>query len=281
MVVTVPEKTLEHWISQYIANRYARHAALWWPTQGEDINVGSLPARSGKAIQLEVKTSTVTTTGHEVLINLEQLEKYLRKRFALQPFYVFPLPFWQGTLREDAHRRGDEVTEGGFKRSGSPRWFGHWMVVLTTQQVYAAINPRLGDPEKKVLARVQPGPYGVPHVTWPNAGGITPAPVDFPDFWDVLGRCGRPDWPQLVRLPTHLVGEWFYNHNEMLDLLQLAAANDNNASAESLTTFESMDREGFARASELDDFQEGEDSDTSGGSDEHRQIVFIYARNFR
>lgn len=280
--MTIPEKTLEHWISQYIANRYAGHAALWWPTQGEDIDVRSLPTRSGKAIQLEVKTSTVTATGHDVLISLEQLHKYLRKPFALQPFYVFPLPYWQGTLREEAHRRGDEVTEGGFKRSGSPRWFGHWMVVLTTQQVYAAINPRPGDLKPKVLARVQPGPYGVPHVTWPNAGGITPAHVDFPDFWDVLSRCGRSDWPQLVRLPTQLVGSgWFYNHSEMLGLLQLAAADGNNDSTESLTTFESVDREGFARASELDDFQEGRDSDTNGGSDEHRQIVFIDARNFR
>jgi hypothetical protein len=206
MVVTVPEKTLEHWISQYIANRYARSAALWWPTRGEDIDVGSLPIRPGKAIQLEVKTSTViTAVQHDVRIDLEQLRKYRSRPLALQPFYVFPLPYWRGTLREDAQRRRYQVTEGAFKRSGSPQWFGHWMVVLTTEQVHAAVNPQRSDPRSKVLARVWVDRPGAGRVEWPNAGGFTPWFVGWSDFWELLGQCGLWDWPQLVRIPRLLV----------------------------------------------------------------------------
>ena len=38
--VSVPEKTLEHWSSQYITYRFGTHAALWWPATGEDIEIG-------------------------------------------------------------------------------------------------------------------------------------------------------------------------------------------------------------------------------------------------
>jgi hypothetical protein len=37
--VSVPEKTLEHWSSQYVMYRYQAKAALWWPTSREDIDV--------------------------------------------------------------------------------------------------------------------------------------------------------------------------------------------------------------------------------------------------
>jgi hypothetical protein len=73
--VSVPEKTLEHWSVQYINNRFHTHAALWWPARGQDINVRWLPARPGKAVQLELKTTTVTgPRSHEVRVDLSQLE---------------------------------------------------------------------------------------------------------------------------------------------------------------------------------------------------------------
>jgi hypothetical protein len=66
--VSVPEKTLEHWSSQYLTYRYRSKAALWWPASREDINVRWLPNRPGKAVQLELKTTTVVNPGlHDVL----------------------------------------------------------------------------------------------------------------------------------------------------------------------------------------------------------------------
>lgn len=281
MVVTIPEKTLEHWISQYITSRYATYAALWWPTRGEDIDVRSLPTRPGKAIQLEVKTSTVTSaTQHDVLINLEQLQNYRRRPLALQPFYVFPLPYWQGTLEQDAHRAGYQVTEGAFRRSGWPQWFGHWVVVLTTEQVHAAVNPHPGDPKSKILARVRLIGSGLRHVEWPNAGGSAPVPVGWSDFWEFLGLCGLWDWPQLVRIPRRLVdfGQR-YTHDEMLDLLRAsAAAQFDGGSMESLASFWSDGKERFAAAPDNEGLPAN--PDFIEGVEEHRQIVFIDARKF-
>jgi hypothetical protein len=48
MTVSIPEKTLEHWCSQYLTYRYNSLAALWWPTSGQDIDVRWLPLSPGK-----------------------------------------------------------------------------------------------------------------------------------------------------------------------------------------------------------------------------------------
>jgi hypothetical protein len=68
--VSVPEKTLEHWSSQYVTYLYYSWAALWWPTRGQDIDVRLLPTRPGKAVQLELKTTTVAGAGlHDVWVD--------------------------------------------------------------------------------------------------------------------------------------------------------------------------------------------------------------------
>jgi hypothetical protein len=109
--VSVPEKTLEHWSSQYITYRYRSKAALWWPASGEDIKVGLLPARPGKIVQLELKTTTLIGPAlHDVKIDLAQLREYLRRPLGHQPFYVFPRPDWGGTLQAEAIAEGHVVT---------------------------------------------------------------------------------------------------------------------------------------------------------------------------
>ncbi len=71
-----PEKTLEHWSSQYVIYLYRSMAALWWPASGQDIDVRWLPARPGKAVQLELKTTTVVRPGvHDVMVDLGQLRE--------------------------------------------------------------------------------------------------------------------------------------------------------------------------------------------------------------
>ncbi|MGH3206024.1 MAG: hypothetical protein ACRDP5_28830 [Streptosporangiaceae bacterium] len=65
--VSVPEKTLEHWASLCVAYRYRSLAAQWWPVNGVDIDLQSMPAQPGKAIQLELKTITPAGPGrHKV-----------------------------------------------------------------------------------------------------------------------------------------------------------------------------------------------------------------------
>lgn len=69
--VSVPKKTLEHLSSQYVSYLYRSKAALWWPASGQDIDVRWLPARPGKAAQLELKTTTVVRPGvHDVIMDL-------------------------------------------------------------------------------------------------------------------------------------------------------------------------------------------------------------------
>lgn len=97
--VSVPEKTLEHWSSQYVTYLYRSWAALWWPARGEDIDVRLLPTRPGKAVQLELKTTTVAGLGlHDVSVDLGQLWEYRQRPLGHQPFYAFPWPTWQGNL---------------------------------------------------------------------------------------------------------------------------------------------------------------------------------------
>jgi hypothetical protein len=144
--VSVPEKTLEHWSSLYLTYRYRAQVSLWWPTRGEDIDVQMLPMTPGKAVQLELKTTTPAGTGlHDVEVDLGQLWEYSRKPLGRQPFYAFPWPDWDGNLAAVARAQQPrkEVTELAFRRSGPQWWFAEWMVVLTTRQVADVLRREL------------------------------------------------------------------------------------------------------------------------------------------
>ncbi len=207
--VSVPEKTLEHWASQYITYRYRSQAALWWPTRGEDIDVGWLPARPGKAVQLELKTTTVVRPGvHDVMIDLGQLWEYRQRPLGHQPFYAFPSPDrdWDGDLAAAATAGGVAVTELAFARSGRGWWFADWMVVLTTAQVATVLRHELaahgsrrrGKKERLVrFDRKQSAP------TW--ASGAATSPIRWRKFWPALEQCGYAGWPQLIHLPISVV----------------------------------------------------------------------------
>jgi hypothetical protein len=98
--VSVPEKTLEHWSSQYINNRFHTHVALWWPARGEDIKVRWLPARPGKAVQLELKTTTVTgSMSHEVRVDLGAWKSTVNADLDISRFTCFPGRIGMGSWR--------------------------------------------------------------------------------------------------------------------------------------------------------------------------------------
>lgn len=211
--VSVPEKTLEHWSSQYVMLRYRSLSSMWWPASGEDIDVRQLPSAPGKAVQLEVKTTTPAGTGlHDVNVDLGQLWKYSRKKLGQQPFYVFPWPHWDGNLPAAARAQQppEEVTEFAFRRSGSPWWFAEWMVVLTTRQVEGVLARELNAhaspaPRKKRLVRIDIKNAG--NTVWgdPASPAAPPDVTPWLDFWDEIDGCGRDGWPQLIRLPRLLV----------------------------------------------------------------------------
>lgn len=232
MPVSVPEKTLEHWASLYITYRYRSKAALWWPVDGEDIDVQALPSRPGKAVQLELKTTIAGATQHKVDIDIGQLWEYTQRPFALQPYYVLARPCWQGELRFAARAAGLHATEVAFSRSGAPWWFAEWMIVLTTEQVATILHAELvrwnkpNRGKKETLVRfhhpTQRHPNG--HTSWGNGATAGPAATPWREFWSELEVCGRPDWPQVVQVPTAIMPRRArLRRGEILRMLQDAA----------------------------------------------------------
>jgi len=270
--VSVPEKTLEHWSSQYITYRYRSKAALWWPANGEDIDVDWLPTRPGKAVQLELKTTTPTGSGlHNVMVDLGQLWEYLQRPLGHQPFYAFPWPDWAGKLTAEAKARSRAVTELAFARSG-PAWcFADWMVVLTAAQVATVLQPELAAHgsknrgTKKRLVQIDSKNLEIP--TWgpsiSSRAAPSPGLIGWREFWS----------------------EHFYTRRQVVEMTREAAAifSAQPGNSEQFVTLE-PDAEGNyqiprARADNIgitDD--DRADEDRTGEIGDHRQVVFLDAR---
>ena len=294
--VSIPEKTLEHWSSQYLTYRYLSKAALWWPARGEDIRVGWLPTRPGKIVQLELKTTTVISpTIHDVKIDLGQLWDYRRQPFGHQPFYVFPKPDWGGTLEAEAIAEGRAVTELGFTRSGPGWWFADWMVVLTAAEVAAVLHRELaahgstkrGTTRRLVQFVVDPAQRKTTCKWGPSKRAHGPKVIGLLDFLSELEQCGRPGWPQLIRLPERFVGESRgpYLPEQVAAALREVAGRlapkewDTN---ERLVTLEPDVDGNYQIAQALDDHFVGADQratvkDGVDESDDHRQVFFLDA----
>ncbi|MFE9579466.1 hypothetical protein ACFYO1_23975 [Nocardia sp. NPDC006044] len=212
MGVSVPEKTLEHWVSQYILYRFRSRAAMWWPVAGVDIDVRNLPLRPGKAVSFEVKTATLGSnpSRHHIYVDLGQLWEYSLKPLGEQPFYVFPLPDWPGPLDTYARSKGKHVSDLAFRRSGPGWWFADWMTVMTTAEVAGVLRKELsahssGRRKKTRLLTIEVGQAGRRKFLW--AAGAPPQRFWWRDFWDELVQCGRQGWPQRILLPARLIPE--------------------------------------------------------------------------
>jgi hypothetical protein len=283
--VSVPEKTLEHWSSQYIAYRYRSRAALWWPAKGQDIDVRWFPGIPGKAFQLELKTTTIAGIDtQDVLVDLGQLWEYRSRRPSRQPFYVLPRPDWTGTLTGAARRARKAVTDVGFSRSGPGWWFANWMIVLTAADVAAVLAKELAAHgsakrgNKKRLVRFDLK-AGVPaRETW-GSSGVTPAIVPWRDFWTEMESCGRPAWPSLIRVPAAWTTVARYPRATIVRMLADAGrmlAHDDWFDQELVTLEQTENGEEFVRVDDppLDD-------DSSEHSGEHRLAVFLDASAIR
>jgi hypothetical protein len=297
--VSVPEKTLEHWASQYIMYRYRAQASLWWPATGQDIDVRLLPTEPGKAVQLELKTTTPSGSGlQRVYVDIGQLWEYSQKQLGQQPFYAFPWPDWAGRLDAvaRAQRPRKEVTELGFRRSGSGWWFGDWMVVMTTKQVADVLGPELaahpyrdrGCPKPLVHIDVEHPKKPV----WGDPKNQVPDPgvLGWSNFWSALDECGRDEWPQLIRLPRLIVNRMqlavsgssgLYPRGLVAEMLRSASAlNEQPDSNPDLVTLEPNGDGNYQIARDLPDDRadSGAGDDTAGEPDDHRQVVFLGAR---
>jgi hypothetical protein len=283
--VSVPEKTLEHWASQYVAYRYRSKAALWWPSRGEDIDVRWLPARPGKAVQIELKTTTVAGVGfHDVLIDLGQLWEYRQRRLGRQPFYALPTPDWRGQLSAAAINSGLPVTELAFARSGPGWWFVDWMVVVTAGQVAAVLHNQLmahgcaarGKKERLVRYDLTRS-ASRPAVTW-GAGTTPPVTIRWRDFWMTLEQCGQADWPQLIMLPVGLLGpRRRIPRSHVLDLLREAASEAAREWERDGVAVLEPDREGNYEVAVTPDDQPRQQGDVDDGVEDHRQLIFLDA----
>jgi hypothetical protein len=252
---SVPEKTLEHWASQYITYRYGGKAALWWPAKGEDIRLGHLPARPGKALQLELKTTEAHRHQdgvHEVKVDLGQLWEYRQRSPGRRPFYAFPRPVWSGELTEAATASGLAAADLGFGRRGRGWAFANWMVVLTTEKVAQVMAKALAEPGSRVRGktrRLVRFTLGSDPEWGPDSKADDPGAIPWRDFWRTITQCGRPGWPQLVRLPESLAtAQDSYEHQALGKLLRQAAGSE---SSEPLVVLE-PDEDGIYRVASDD-----------------------------
>jgi hypothetical protein len=280
MVVSLPEKTLEHWASLYLTYRYRSHASLWWPAHGEDVHVGYLPPRSGKAVQLELKTTYLNARGdvHEVRVSLEQLDKYLRRSHWMRPFYVFPIPDWIGTLESAATANKVSVTELGFSRSDAmslrPWWFARWLVALTTDEVAEILLTQLaayraGGGSRATLVTVD---FSSGHRVTRWGDGRSHNVIAWQDLWTQLDGCGRSSWPQIVRLPSLFMERRArVRHADVFGLLANGAGMDGE--------FTTLGSTGEGTFEPLPEQQSREDRpalpDMGDAEPDHRIVVFL------
>jgi hypothetical protein len=121
---SIPEKTLEHWTSIYLSNRFP-NGALWWPASGEDV-LTELPrlaaSGSGKTLALELKTTEARGADHVLEIDTHQLNRYLNPSSGpqLPVYYVFPTPHWIGPLTS---RSGTAPLAPRGSASAPPEWW--------------------------------------------------------------------------------------------------------------------------------------------------------------
>jgi hypothetical protein len=204
---SIPEKTLEHWTSIYLSNRFP-NSALWWPAFGEDV-LAELPRLAtsgpGKTLALELKTTQVRGTDHVLEIDTHQLARYLNPPSGppLPVYYVFPAPRWTGPLMSRpgttpaAPAGSTAPPPAWWRRRAGAAWFADWLYVLSARSLAAALPTNWNDPHRRtarvftlnsshLLGRVP---------NWTSVFGrpLTRRPVAWTNFWKVVTRCGPND----------------------------------------------------------------------------------------
>lgn len=212
MPVSLPEKTLEHWLSIHLTYRYRAKVSLWWPSSGEDITAGDLPTVPGKQFWLEAKTVTwlASPRVHSLKVNLWQLWKYGDS--ALNPmgvpdYYVFPAPPFAGHITDPglSWLAGRDKSWIGFQSKSGNDWFAHWTWVLPGSELRRVLSVQLADwsthgRSKKTqfeIATVAAGRF-----TWavPPKKSLL---LRWRQFLELMDTCGSPGWGSLMATPRN------------------------------------------------------------------------------
>jgi hypothetical protein len=231
--------------------------------------------------------SSSTSGTHRVGIDLQQLWRYLQRPLGQQPFYVIPYVDWSGTLEAAVASDGMAPTEVAFRRSGDYWWFAEWLFVLTARQVAAVLATELahasamtgGEPsrQQKTLVKYKlpkASPGEPPTTSWGHNGQATPPDVVWwRDFWSELVKCGRPGWPQIIRIPADgpLAGP--LSRTQVLQRLQYAQFGDGERGQEMWTLEPDADDQFVP----IDQQRRTPDS-ANDGVQEFRQVVVLDAQ---
>lgn len=193
---SIPEKTLEHWASMYLARRFPT-CQLWWPSKDEDIAVQSLTNRTGKSLLLEVKTTDWNRRRgeHRLTIDVDQLRRY--QSSPVPVYYLFPMPPWPDVLADGDSwlmgRRRTELIERGHG------WFGSWLFVVRAQTLWTWLGSKQTQKSATLFAKGV-GPD--------DPSRVTPEPSPWwrwPKFWGEMARCGSQAMPSMFTLPSAAV----------------------------------------------------------------------------
>ncbi|WP_236794929.1 hypothetical protein [Amycolatopsis sp. GM8] len=204
---SIPEKTLEHWTSIYLSNRFP-NGALWWPVSGEDVLV-ELPRLAasgpGKSLALELKTTEARGTDHVLEIDTRQLARYVNPPAGppLPVYYVFPTPHWTGPLT--SHSGTAPAAPNGsaaappewWRRRIGRAWFGDWLYVMSARSVAAALPHGWNAPRRKraTLFTLNSSRVVGGKPSWASLLGPTLSswPIDWTRFWRIVTLGGPYD----------------------------------------------------------------------------------------
>jgi hypothetical protein len=204
---SIPEKTLEHWASIYLSNRFP-NGALWWPAVGEDV-LAELPRLAasgpGKTLALELKSTEADGDDHVLEIDTHQLARYLNPPFGppLPVYYVFPTPFWIGPLTSwagtapSAPPGTTPAPPEWWRKCVGPAWFGDWLYVMSARSLAAMLPPTWTAPRRRRTTAFRlNGSHlvgGVPDWESLFSQTLTRRPIAWMQFWSDVKRCGPDD----------------------------------------------------------------------------------------
>ncbi len=207
---SIVENTFQQWAAADL-QRLFPDATFWWPATGGDLWAGldsatTLPrgTKAGKLIVLEFKTPSWTAgRRHRLEIRREQLAKYLTPPPgipALPVFYVFPLPFWNGTVlpwtRPPLARGRSTYRPADWRSTTSgDEWFTQWTWVLPAETVERSLlrtsgpltaRPQLFATPARPLRQVRTPTWNTVLRRLPGADH----PERWDSFWAATIECG-------------------------------------------------------------------------------------------
>ncbi|MEV6283478.1 hypothetical protein [Kribbella sp. NPDC051770] len=103
-------------------------------------------------------------------------------------------------------------------------------------------------------------------------------PLKWRHFWDELQRCGRPGWPQLIRIPASYLPRG--RHLNTQTVLALLAEAGPDRTFDDLIELE-PDPDGGFRRGPVEEVGAAIIANAPAGDEGHRQFVFIDADRIR